>query len=67
MEKLVYTLKEFQEAHRIGHSKFYELRKKGLAPRIVDLDGKKLIYGTEAARWREMMQERSEARKCADV
>ena len=56
-----YTLKEFCEAHRISPAFFYELRKLGLAPRVMrGLGNKQIISGEEAARWRA---ERTEASK----
>jgi hypothetical protein len=62
MDPLVYTIAEFNRTHRIGHSKFYTLKKEGLAPRVVDLNGKKVIYGEDAAAWRRKMAELSAAK-----
>ena len=62
MDPLVYTIAEFQRAHRLGHSKFYTLRKEGLAPRVVEIGGKKVIYGEDAAAWRRKMAELSAAK-----
>jgi hypothetical protein len=54
-----YTLKEFCEAHRISPAFFYQLRRLGLAPRVMrGLGSKQIISGEEAARWR---RERTEA------
>jgi hypothetical protein len=60
MDPIAYTLREFQAAHKIGHTEFYDLVNRGLAPRITDVDGKKLIFGEHAADWRRKMAELSE-------
>jgi predicted DNA-binding transcriptional regulator AlpA len=62
MDPIAYTITEFQRAHKIGHSKFYELKKEGLAPRVVEIGGKRVIFGEDAAAWRRRMAELSAAK-----
>jgi hypothetical protein len=51
-ERYAFTINEFCDAHRISRSKFYLLRKQGLAPEITDIDGKQIIFAEHAAKWR---------------
>ena len=55
------TIAEFCDAHRISRAFFYELKKKGLAPRITLLGTKQLITNEDAARWRERVSAASAA------
>jgi predicted DNA-binding transcriptional regulator AlpA len=50
---LAMSLQEFCSRHSISVSSFYVLEKKGLAPRIMKVGGRRLISTEEAARWRE--------------
>jgi hypothetical protein len=52
-ERYAFTINEFCDAHRISRSKFYLLRKQGLAPEITDIAGKQLIFVEHAAKWRK--------------
>jgi hypothetical protein len=56
-DPLVYTLVQFQQAHCMKPSKFYNLISKGFGPKIVDFNGRKVIYGKDAAAWRQWMAE----------
>jgi hypothetical protein len=49
---LGYSVAEFCEAHDISIGFFYELRKRGLGPRVMKLGTRTLISAEEAARWR---------------
>jgi hypothetical protein len=53
-----FTISEFCQAHRISRGKFYEIKKKGIAPRITNVDGVQIITEEDAATWR---RERAEA------
>jgi hypothetical protein len=57
--RCAFTINEFCEAHRISRSKFYELRRTGLAPHITDLAGKQVITIESASAWREAMTQNS--------
>jgi len=57
-ERCAFKIAEFCAAHRISRSKFYILKAKGLAPRITDVDGARIITVEDAAAWR---RERAEA------
>jgi hypothetical protein len=48
---LGYSVAEFCEAHDISIG-FFELRKRGLGPRVMKLGTRTLISAEEAARWR---------------
>jgi hypothetical protein len=56
--RYAFKISEFCEAHRISRGKFYELKAKGLAPRISNIDGVQVVMIEDAAAWR---RERSEA------
>src|SRR3954471_22316333 len=48
-----YTIPEFCEAHRISRTHFYELQRRGLAPDVAELLGKKIVTHESAAVWRK--------------
>ncbi len=52
-EKLALSIAEFCARHSISVAYFYELRKRGLAPRVMRLGTRRLISVEEAARWRQ--------------
>jgi len=56
-EPAAYSITAFCEAHGIGRSFFYLLRKDGLAPRVMKVGRRRLISKEEAARWRASMTE----------
>jgi predicted DNA-binding transcriptional regulator AlpA len=56
--KLAFTIREFCELHNIAVSFFYELQKRGLAPRVMELGARRLVSVEEAKRWRERVTER---------
>ena len=47
-----YTIREFCEAHRISQSKYFELKRAGLAPEEMQIDSRRIITIEAAARWR---------------
>jgi hypothetical protein len=51
-----YTRREFCDAFRIGHSKYFELKAEGLGPREMRIGRKILISRQSAEDWREMME-----------
>jgi hypothetical protein len=57
-ERYAFKISEFCATHRISRGKFYQLKAKGLAPRITEVDGIQFISVEDAATWR---RERSEA------
>ena len=46
------TISQFCEAHNMSRAFFYILKKKGQAPKIVELGGKRLITREAAEQWR---------------
>ncbi|HBO85217.1 MAG TPA: hypothetical protein DD641_09710 [Deltaproteobacteria bacterium] len=52
MNKETFTISQFCEAHNMSRAFFYILKKKGQAPKVVELGGKRLITREEAAIWR---------------
>jgi len=56
--RYAFKISEFCEAHRISRGKFYQLKAKGLAPRITNVDGAQIITVEDAASWR---RERADA------
>lgn len=52
MPPLCFTIAEFCASHRIGQSKYYELREAGLGPDEIRLGGKVLVTIEAAQRWR---------------
>lgn len=63
MPPLCFTIAEFCASHRIGQSKYYELRDAGMGPDEIRLGGKVLITQESAARWRAARD--AEAKKAA--
>ncbi len=55
----VYDLREFCESHRISRAHFYDLKKEGLAPRIMKAGRKVLVTKEAAADWRRRMEEKA--------
>jgi len=47
-----FTISQFCEAHNFSRAFFYILKKKGQAPKIVELGGKRLITREAAEQWR---------------
>jgi hypothetical protein len=47
-----YSISGFCDAHSISRSKFYDLMRQGLGPRLMDVDGAKRITAEAAADWR---------------
>ena len=59
VRRYAFKISEFCEAHRISRGKFYELKAKGLAPRITNVDGVQIITEEDAATWRRERSEES--------
>ena len=59
MEKLAFSIKEFCFQHDISRSKFYDLLRNGLAPKLIKLGKRRLISVEAAKEWREMSTEKS--------
>lgn len=57
-----YTPIEFRQTHKLGHSKYHELKKLGLGPRETIIGRKHLIFGEDAAAWRRRMTALSAAK-----
>jgi hypothetical protein len=51
-EKLAFSIQEFCDLHDISRAHYYQLRKLGLAPREMDVHGRKLISTEAASDWR---------------
>lgn len=49
---VVYSVREFCNVHRISHGTFYNLIKRGDAPRLMRVGGRVLITEAAAAEWR---------------
>ena len=47
-----FTISQFCEAHNFSRAFFYILKKKGQAPQIIELGGKRLITREAAEAWR---------------
>jgi hypothetical protein len=47
-----YSISEFCEIHGISRSFYYELRRRGLAPKEMEVLSRKLISEEAAAEWR---------------
>jgi predicted DNA-binding transcriptional regulator AlpA len=53
MEKFAYSIKEFCFQHDISRSKFYDLLKNGLAPKMMQVGRRRLISVEAAKEWRD--------------
>jgi hypothetical protein len=60
-ERYAFKISEFCATHRISRGKFYQLKAKGLAPRITDVDGVQIITVEDAAAWRRERAEEATA------
>ncbi len=60
-ERYAFKISEFCATHRISRGKFYQLKAKGLAPRITDVDGVQIITIEDAAAWRRARAEETAA------
>lgn len=52
MNPEAFTISQFCEAHNMSRAFFYILKKKGQAPKIIELGGKRLITREAAEKWR---------------
>ena len=56
MTRQAWTIDEFCQSHGISRATFYNLRKRGAAPRIMKVGARTLISADAAAEWRERME-----------
>jgi hypothetical protein len=56
-----FTIDEFCARHGISRAFFYKLKGQGRAPRVTELDAKRLIMEESETAWREAMAEASAA------
>jgi predicted DNA-binding transcriptional regulator AlpA len=56
MTKQAWTIDEFCQSHGISRATFYNLLKRGAAPRIMKIGARTLVSETAAAEWREQME-----------
>ena len=56
MEKLAMSVDEFCRAHAICRASFYNLLKRGAAPRVMRVGGRVLVSTEAAAEWRRRME-----------
>jgi hypothetical protein len=54
-----YTVDGFCEAHNVPKSTYYELKKRGQAPREMQVGRRRLISAEAAAEWRRRMEAES--------
>jgi hypothetical protein len=54
-----WTLGEFRYFERMSPSKYHELKKRGLGPEEINIDGMKRITPESRERWRQLMAERA--------
>jgi hypothetical protein len=66
-ERYALKISEFCATHRISRGKFYQLKAKGLAPRITDVDGVQIITIEDAAAWRRERAEETAATTVAEA
>jgi len=59
------TIPEFCKQHRFSVAFFYELKKVGKAPRVINLGARRIITEEDAAAWRRVMAEASEQEAAA--
>jgi hypothetical protein len=52
-----FTIDEFCERHGISRAFFYKLKNQGKAPRVTEIDAKRLIMEESETAWREAMAE----------
>jgi hypothetical protein len=55
------SIREFCKAHGISCAHFYNLRKRGLAPKTLVADRRRLISDESAAAWRRSMEQLTDA------
>lgn len=52
-----FTIDEFCQRHGISRAFFYKLKNQGKAPRVTEIDAKRLIMEESETAWREAMAE----------
>jgi len=55
------SIKQFCDDHGISRNLFYNLEKKGLTPKTIELGKRRLISAEAAAEWRKAMENNSSA------
>ena len=53
IEPVAYSILEFCYAHRFSRAHYYNMKARGHGPKETNADGRKIITGAEARRWRE--------------
>jgi predicted DNA-binding transcriptional regulator AlpA len=56
-----YSIAEFCKAHGISRAHFYNLKKRGLAPKTLFAGRRRLVSDEAAAEWRRSMERSTEA------
>ena len=56
LARMVYSIDEFCRAHGISRSKIYQLWGQGRGPKVMKVDGKRLITIEAATAWRAELQ-----------
>jgi hypothetical protein len=57
----VFTVDEFLRSHKISRGKFYQMKKKGEGPDMIEIGRKRLIPAESAAAWRKRHTKRQRA------
>jgi hypothetical protein len=52
LSKLAMSIREFCDSHDISEAFYYELQKRGMGPRVMEVGARRLISIEEAAAWR---------------
>jgi hypothetical protein len=53
MEHSAFTINEFCARNKLSRSKFYQIRRKGLGPREMEIDGLRRITAEAEAAWKK--------------
>jgi predicted DNA-binding transcriptional regulator AlpA len=61
MTQTALTIAQFCQTHSISRNLFYNLKKQGLAPKMIAVGKRRLISIEAAAEWRRTMESHSSA------
>lgn len=67
MEHQALSVEAFCQVHAISRSSFYELKREGLAPRVMKIGRRTLISAEAAADWRRAMEKATAAHESGSV
>ena len=56
MTRQAWTIDEFCQAHAISRATFYNLRRRGVGPRVMHVGARRLVSDAAAAEWRQQME-----------